>query len=117
LCENTRRGWFVAQPEPGEGIGRIIVSSEDMMELEAVELLLQPPNLLSVCRHAGVTVVQLSDDLADDELRVIADVKLLNPELGGDSQVVDECLIFCYIVGHVEVWLNYVEEPISLRGD
>jgi hypothetical protein len=41
-------------------------------------------------------------------------VKPLNPELGGDAQAIDECLVFHHIVGHVEVQSNYVEEPISL---
>jgi hypothetical protein len=45
------------------------------------------------------------------------DVKPLNPELGSDAHDIDECLVFCHIVGHVEVQLNYIEDPISLRGD
>jgi hypothetical protein len=87
-----------------------------MMELKIVELFLQPSNLLSVCHHVGVTAVQLSHDLVDDELRVATDVKPLDPEPGGDAQVVDECL-FCHIVGHAEVQSNYVTETISLWGD
>jgi hypothetical protein len=55
--------------------------------------------------------------LVDDELRVIIDVKPLNPELGGDAQAVDKCLVFHHIVGHEEVQSNYIEESISLRGD
>jgi hypothetical protein len=55
--------------------------------------------------------------LVDDELRVAADVKPLNPELGGDAQAVDQCLIFYHIVGCEEVQSNHVEEPISLTGD
>jgi hypothetical protein len=63
----------------GEGVGCLIVLPEDMVELETIELLLQLPNLLPVCHHAGVVTVWLSHDLVDDELRVIMDVKLLNP--------------------------------------
>jgi hypothetical protein len=55
-----------------------------MMKLKTVELLLQPPNLLSVCCHAGVIAVRLSHELVDDELRVTVDVKSLDPELNGD---------------------------------
>jgi hypothetical protein len=56
-----------------------------MMKLKTVELLLQPPNLLSVCRHVGVIAVRLSHELVDDELRVTVDVKPLDPELSGDA--------------------------------
>jgi hypothetical protein len=55
--------------------------------------------------------------MVDDELRVIADLKPLDPMLGGDVQGVDESLVLRHIVGHVEVQSNYIKEPISLRGD
>jgi hypothetical protein len=74
-----------------------------MMELEIIKLFLQPPNLLSICHHARVMAVRLSHDLVDDELRVTVDMKPLNPEFSGDAQAVDECLVFCHIVGHIEV--------------
>jgi hypothetical protein len=54
------------------------------MELKAIELFLQHPNLLSICRHVGVATVQLSHHLVDDEIRVTVDVKSLNPEFGSD---------------------------------
>jgi hypothetical protein len=38
LHEHSQRGWFMAPPESGEGIGRFVVWSEDMMELETIEL-------------------------------------------------------------------------------
>jgi hypothetical protein len=72
----------MAQLEPGEGVGRLVVSLEDMVELEAVKLLLQLSNLLPLCSHAGVTTVRLSHNLIDDEFRVSADVKP-NPKFGG----------------------------------
>jgi hypothetical protein len=74
-----------------------------MMELKIVKLFLQPPNLLSICHHERVMAVRLSHDLVDDELRVTVDVKPLNPEFSGDAHAVDECLVFCHIVGHIEV--------------
>jgi hypothetical protein len=55
--------------------------------------------------------------LVDDELRVTADVKRMYPKFGGHAQPIDECLIFCYIVGRMEVQLNQIEESISLRKD
>jgi hypothetical protein len=57
LCEHTRRGWFMAQPELSEGIGCLVVSLEDMMKPETVKYFLQPPYILSISRHVGVTTV------------------------------------------------------------
>jgi hypothetical protein len=67
-----------------------------------------------VCRHVGVVTVRLPHDLVDGELRVIVDVKPLNPKLGSDAQPIDECLIFCHIVCHAEVQSNHVEEQSPL---
>jgi hypothetical protein len=53
------------------------------VELESIKLLLQLPNLLSVCHHEGFVAFRLSHDLVDDELRITADVNLLNPKLNG----------------------------------
>jgi hypothetical protein len=69
-------GGFKAGPDLGEGVGCLIVSPEDMMKLEAIELLLQLPDLLSVCRHMGVTSVRLPHDLVDDELVDVSYVAL-----------------------------------------
>jgi hypothetical protein len=103
MCEHTRRGVFTAQPTPGEGVGYLIVSLEDMVELEAIELLLQLSNLLPICSHVGVAIVRLSHNLIDDELRVSADVEPLNLRFDGDAQTIDQCLILYHIVGGVEV--------------
>jgi hypothetical protein len=85
MWEHTQRGQFTARLEPGEGVSYLVVSPENTMKLEAIEILLHFPNLLSLCRHAGVTTVQLPHDLVDNGLRVTAVVKSLNPELGGDA--------------------------------
>jgi hypothetical protein len=103
LCEHTLRGWLAAWPKPSEGVGCLIVSSEDMVELEAVELLLQVSNLLEVCSHEWVTIVWLSHNLIDDELRVSTDVKLLNPKFSCNAQSVDQCLVVHHIVSGMEV--------------
>jgi hypothetical protein len=110
-------GQFATWPELGQGVDCLIVSPEDMMKLETIELLLQLPNLLSVCHNVGVTAVRLPHDFVYNELRVTTNVKPLNPELSGDVQVVDECLVFRHIIGREEVQSNHVEEPVSLGGD
>jgi hypothetical protein len=73
------------------------------MKFKAIELLLVLSHLLSVCCHVGVTTVRLPHDLVDDELRVTTNVKPLDPELGGNAEVVDEGLVLHQIVGHTEV--------------
>jgi hypothetical protein len=110
-------GRFTARPEPGESADCFVVSPEDMMKIETIELLIELSDLLSVCHHAGVMAVRLPHDLVDDELRVIADLNPMDPELDSDAHAVDEGLIFCHIVGHVEVRSNHVEESISLGVD
>jgi hypothetical protein len=74
-----------------------------MVELKAIEFLLQLSYLLPVCSLVGVAIVRLSHDLIDDELRVSADVKPQNPKFGGNAQTVDQCLILCHIVGGAKV--------------
>jgi hypothetical protein len=47
----------MACPKPSEGIDCLIVSLENMMKLETIEFFLQPPYLLPVRHHVGVTTV------------------------------------------------------------
>jgi hypothetical protein len=58
----------MARPELSEGIDCLVISPEEMVELKTIELLLQLPNLLPICRHTRVTTIQLPHDLVDDEL-------------------------------------------------
>jgi hypothetical protein len=78
LHKHVRRRRFVARPELGKGVDYLIVSPEDMVELEVIKFLLQLPNLLPVCSHSGAMTVQHSHDLIDNKLRVPTDVKPLN---------------------------------------
>jgi hypothetical protein len=87
----------------GEGVGCFIVSREDIMKFETIELLPEIYDLLSVCHYEGVTVVRHPHDLVDDKLRVTTDVKPLNPELGSNVHAIDEGLILHHIVGCAEV--------------
>jgi hypothetical protein len=57
MHKHVWRGWLVAKPRPGEGVGRLIVSPEDMLKFKTIELLLKLCNLLSVCRHERVVTV------------------------------------------------------------
>jgi hypothetical protein len=94
---------FVTRPESSEGIGRLVVVSEDMMKIKTIKLLLELPYVLEVCLHVGVTVIRLPHDLVDDELRVAMHIKLLDPELGGDAEAINKGLIFRHIVCRMEM--------------
>jgi hypothetical protein len=107
---------FTARPESGEGVDCFIVSFEDMMKFEAIKLLMLS-YLLSVCHHAGVAAVQLPHELVDDELRVIVDVKSLDPELDSDAQAINKGFVLWHIVCCMEIQSNHLEELISLGGD
>jgi hypothetical protein len=64
----------------------------------------------------GVIVVRLPHDLVDDELRVVVDVKQLDPRLDVNAQAIDVGLVLCHIVCCTEIQSSHIEESISL-GD
>ena len=71
----------------------------NVVELMAVELVLQLADFSVVCNHLGVVAAQFLHDLVDDQLGVTPNVEASDTELDGDAQAVDECLIFGHIVG------------------
>ena len=56
-----------------------------MIELEAVELVLQPVNFLIVCSHLGFVAVRLLHDLVDDQLGISSNVEALDAQLDGNA--------------------------------
>ena len=69
-----------------------------MIELEAVESILQPSDFLVVCLHLGVVAARLLHDLVDDQLRVALDIKSSDAQLNGDAQAINERLILSHII-------------------
>jgi hypothetical protein len=57
----------------------------DVVELEAVKLVLEAPHLLAVGFHLGITAARALHDLIDHELGVASNVKVSDPELDGNS--------------------------------
>jgi hypothetical protein len=57
----------------------LVVPSDDVVELESVELVFQAPNLVSVGLHLPVAAVGVLHDLVDDKLRVATSVEAPNP--------------------------------------
>jgi hypothetical protein len=114
---NTPGGWLTARPERSGGVGYLIFSTDDMVELDDIKFVFQLSYLLLVCNHVGVITVQLSHDMIDDELRVSVDLKPLNPMFGGNAHALDQCLLLHQIAGGAEVWSNIIKELISIRRD
>jgi hypothetical protein len=88
----------MVRPESGEGVDHLVVTSKDVMKFKAVEFVLEPSYPLMVGRYAGVTAIRLPRDPVDDKLRVVTNVKPLDPKLSGEVQDVHEGLIFRPIV-------------------
>jgi hypothetical protein len=53
LYEHARWGLSATRPELGEGVGRFIVASRDVMKFKVINFRLELPYLLAVCRHVG----------------------------------------------------------------
>ena len=71
-CFHKRVGYFVEAPW-------------DVIELEAVESVLQPLDFLAVCLHLGVVAARLLHDLVDDQLGVASDIETSDAQLDSDS--------------------------------
>jgi hypothetical protein len=74
-----------------------------VVELEAVKIVLEAPYFLAVGLHLGVAAARVLHHLINHELRVASDVEVSDPELDGDSQPRDECLVFGDVVRRREM--------------
>jgi hypothetical protein len=81
-----------------EFVGGLVIPACDVIELEAVKLVLEAPHFLAIGFHLGVAAARALHDLIDDELGVASNVKVSDPELDGNSQPRDECLVFGDVV-------------------
>ena len=65
--------------------GRLIEAPWDVIEFEAVELVLQPSDFSVVRSHLGVMAARLLHDLVHDQLEVTPDVEASDAQLDGDA--------------------------------
>ena len=72
------RAGLSSRGDLGEFVGRLVVASSDVDELEAVELVLEPTYFLAVCLHFWVVAVGGHHYLVDDELGVVSNVEAPN---------------------------------------
>ena len=56
-----------------------------MVELEAIELVLQLADLSAICSHLDIMAAQLLYDLVDDQLGVAPDVEASDAQLDGNA--------------------------------
>ena len=61
---------------------RLVEAPQDVIELEAVESILQPSNFLAVRLHLGVVAARLLHDLVDDQLGVASNVETSDASCG-----------------------------------
>ena len=62
-------------------VGCLVEAPWDVIEFEAIELVLQPSDFLAVRSHLGIVVARLLHDLVDDQLGVTLDVKASDAQL------------------------------------
>ena len=79
-----------------------------MIELEAVEFVLEAAYCVAVRLHLRVVTARLLHYLVDDELTVTARVEAFDAELDGDAEATEEGLILRHIVRSREMQADYV---------
>ena len=89
-------------------VGRLVETPRGVIELEAIELVLQLADFSIVCSHLGIVVARLLHDLVSYQLGVALDIEASDAQLDGNAQAVDECLIFGHIVGGREMDADHV---------
>jgi hypothetical protein len=62
-----------------EFIGSLIIPACDVVEVEAMKLVLKAPYLFIVGHHLGITAAQALHDLVDYELRVTSNIEVSDP--------------------------------------
>jgi hypothetical protein len=82
----------------GELVCFLVVPAWHVVELYAIELMLEGPHGFAVCLHLVVVTTCVLHDLVDHELRVSPHVEALDAHLDGDSEAAKEGLVFRHFV-------------------
>ena len=69
---------LLARPHFCQRVSYLIEIPRNVVELKAIELVLQLADFLAICHHLGIVAAQLLHDLVDDQLGVAPDVEALN---------------------------------------
>ena len=73
--EDAHWYWFSTGHRLRKCVSRLVEAPWDVIEFEAIELVLQLADFLAVSSHLGVVVAGLLHDLVDDQLGVTSDVE------------------------------------------
>jgi hypothetical protein len=74
-----------------------------VIELDAVELVLERPHGFAICLHLVVVAARVLHDLVDHELRIPPHVEAFDAYLDGDLEAAEQGLIFRHVVRRREV--------------
>jgi hypothetical protein len=87
----------------GELVRLLVIPVGHVVELDAVELVLEGPYGLAVRLHFIVVVARVFHDLVDHELRVLPHVEAFDAYLDGDLEATKQGLILGHVVRCGEV--------------
>ena len=82
--EDVHWHWLLARHRFCQCVGHLVETPRNVVELEAIKLVLQLANFLAICSHLGVMAARLLHDLVDDQLGVALDIEASDIELDGN---------------------------------
>jgi hypothetical protein len=82
----------------GEFVCLLIVPAGDVIEFDAIELVLEDPYGVAICLHIVIMATLVHYDLVNHELQVSPDVEAFDVYLNGDSEAAKEGLVLCHVV-------------------
>jgi hypothetical protein len=69
-----------------------------VIELDAIELVLEGPHGLAVCLHLVVVAARVLHDLVDHELQVSPHIEAFDAYLNGDFEAAKQGLVLSHVV-------------------
>src|SRR5438876_3553522 len=117
LNENTGRDRGSPGTHLRQLVSFVVVIPEYMRQLQSVKYTLQLSNLLAVSRHFCARARVFFLDLIYDQLGVTANRQTSDTERYGDTETVEESLVFSRIVGCWEMNLENIFESLAGGGD
>jgi hypothetical protein len=96
--KNVRGNGDSPRHDFGELVRLLIVPTGHVVELYAVELVLEGPHGVAVRLYLVVVTARILHDLVDHELRVSPNVEALDSHLDGDSEAAEKGLVLRHVV-------------------
>jgi hypothetical protein len=101
--ENVRGDGDPSRCDLGELVHLLVVSAGHVIELNAVELVLEGPHGLAIRLHLVVMEARVFHDLVNHELRVPAQVEAFDAYLDGDLEAAKQGLVLSHVVRRGEM--------------